>query len=109
MGNRWVAQTPSRHVCICALSEGNRQPITAIILARDSFGIKPLYYYARPDGGLAFASELKALHGAALCSREPDLDGISGFLLLGSVPSPLTAIRDVRCLMPGEYIQADSR
>src|SRR5690242_10518872 len=85
----------------------NRSP--RFILARDSFGIKPLYYYARPDGGLAFASELKALHGAALCSREPDLDGISGFLLLGSVPSPLTAIRDVRCLMPGEYIQADSR
>ncbi|HEY3454273.1 MAG TPA: asparagine synthase (glutamine-hydrolyzing) [Bryobacteraceae bacterium] len=85
----------------------NRSP--RFILARDSFGIKPLYYYARPDGGLAFASELKALHGAALCSREPDLDAISGFLLLGSVPSPLTAIRDVRCLMPGEYIQADCR
>jgi asparagine synthase (glutamine-hydrolysing) len=86
-----------------------QHPSPRFILARDPFGIKPLYYHARPDGGLAFASELKALRESALCSREPDPDAISGFLLLGSVPSPLTTVRGVRCLMPGEYIQAADR
>ena len=86
-----------------------KHPSPRLILARDPFGIKPLYYHARRDGAVAFSSELKALRGAALCSRDPDLDAISGFLLLGSVPSPITVVRDVRCLMPGEYIQADDR
>jgi asparagine synthase (glutamine-hydrolysing) len=83
----------------------NAQP--RLILARDRLGIKPLYYHLRPDGGLAFASEVKALLKGGLAGNEPDLRAISGFLLLGSIPSPLTSVRHVSCLMPGQYLEAE--
>jgi asparagine synthase (glutamine-hydrolysing) len=75
------------------------------ILARDRLGIKPLYYY-QPGGGemLAFASEVKALVRSGIAPGDRDAEGVIGFLLFGSVPSPLTSVRDVRCLLPGHYL-----
>ena len=53
-----------------------------LVLARDPFGIKPLYYSTQ-GGTLAFASELKALpHG------EVDLDALEAFLAFNSIPAP---------------------
>ena len=75
------------------------------MLARDRLGIKPLYYY-QPAGQelLAFASEVKALVRSGMAPAEKDPEGVIGFLLFGSVPSPLTSARHVRCLMPGHYL-----
>jgi asparagine synthase (glutamine-hydrolysing) len=79
-----------------------------VILARDRLGIKPLYYASDPDtGGLAFASEVKALVKSGLAAEETDRKGLAGFLLFGSVPSPRTIVRDVECLLPGHYLVAD--
>ena len=76
-------------------------------LARDRLGIKPLYYIQPPGRDtLAFASEVKTLVAAGLAPAERDRDGLIGFLLFGSVPSPLTSTRHVRCLMPGHYLVA---
>ncbi len=78
------------------------------ILARDRFGIKPLYYYQPPKQDfLAFASEVKALSRSGLAPGERDREGIIGFLLFGSVPAPLTCLQGVRCLPPGHYLSAD--
>src|SRR4051812_28647993 len=55
-----------------------------LVLARDAFGIKPLYYRASADG-LEFASELRALPRG-----EIDLDALEAFLAFNSIPSPLT-------------------
>src|SRR5206468_1036704 len=55
-----------------------------LLLARDRFGIKPLYYRAT-DSELAFASELRALPRG-----EIDLDALEAFLAFNSVPAPLT-------------------
>jgi len=78
------------------------------ILARDRFGIKPLYYRESLDGeSVAFASEVKALVRSGLVSGEKDPEGLIGFLLFGSVPAPLTSVRNVRCLMPGHYLAID--
>ena len=76
-----------------------------LTLARDRLGIKPLYYYAA-GGVLAFASEVKALVRSGTVPDEPDAEALPGFLLFGSVPSPLTTVKGVRCLLPGHYLTA---
>jgi len=73
-----------------------------LVLARDRLGIKPIYYYAITNGGLLFASEVKALLASGLLSRELDPAGLRIFLQLGHVPPPWTAIRGVRPLEPGQ-------
>ena len=74
-----------------------------LVLARDRFGIKPLYY--RIEGGtLSFASELKALLRQPGVSRELDLDAIEAYLAFNSIPAPLTVFREVRKLPPGHLL-----
>src|SRR5262249_50076377 len=69
-----------------------------LTLARDRFGIKPLYY-RDVDGELSFASELDALpHG------ELDLDALEAFLAFNTVPAPLSIFRDIRKLQPGHAL-----
>ena len=64
------------------------------ILARDRLGIKPLYYFQPPRQELlAFASEVKALVRSGLAPGEKDPEALVGFLLFGSVPSPLTTYK----------------
>jgi asparagine synthase (glutamine-hydrolysing) len=69
-----------------------------LVLARDRFGIKPLYYRAH-RGGLEFASELRSLPRG-----EIDLDGLEAFLAFNSMPAPLTIFRDARKLQPGHVL-----
>jgi asparagine synthase (glutamine-hydrolysing) len=69
-----------------------------LVLARDRFGIKPLYYRAA-DGELEFASELRALPRG-----EIDLDALEAFLAFNSIPAPLTIFREVRKLSPGHLL-----
>src|SRR5436190_5616175 len=69
-----------------------------LVLARDPYGIKPLYY--REVGGeLEFASELRALPRG-----EIDLDALDAFLAFNSVPGPLTIFREIRKLQPGHLL-----
>ncbi len=68
--------------------------------ARDPYGIKPLYY-AQTEGGVLFASQVKALLASGIVSRTPDARGQGGFWLLGSVPEPYTWYRDIRALPSG--------
>src|SRR5438132_6559762 len=73
-------------------------PRRRLVLARDRFGIKPLYY--RDAGGeLEFASELRALPRG-----EIDLDALEAFLAFNSIPAPLTIFRKVRKLPPGQLL-----
>src|SRR4051794_11363317 len=69
-----------------------------LVLARDRFGIKPLYYRAGSDG-LEFASELRALPRG-----EIDLDALEAFLAFNSIPAPLTIFRECRKLPPGHLL-----
>jgi len=66
-----------------------------LVLARDRYGIKPLYYRADGDG-LEFASELRSLPRG-----EIDLDALEAFLAFNSIPAPLTIFREARKLPPG--------
>src|SRR5438874_8349095 len=69
-----------------------------LVLARDRFGIKPLYY-RDGAGELAFASELRALPRG-----EIDLDAVETFLAFNSIPAPLTIFREVRKLPAGHLL-----
>jgi asparagine synthase (glutamine-hydrolysing) len=69
-----------------------------LVLARDRYGIKPLYY--RHVGGvLEFASELRALPRG-----EIDLDALEAFLAFNSIPSPYSIFREIRKLPPGHVL-----
>src|SRR5216110_2960125 len=74
-----------------------------LLLARDRFGIKPLYVITAP-WGIAFASELKALHAAGLTSRALDWEALDMFVQLGYIPAPASPFQDVRKLEPGHTL-----
>jgi asparagine synthase (glutamine-hydrolysing) len=77
-----------------------------LLLARDRFGIKPLYY--RVSGGvISFASELKALLRQPGFSREIDLDALEAFLAFNSIPAPLTIFSEARKLPAGHSLVAE--
>jgi asparagine synthase (glutamine-hydrolysing) len=73
------------------------------MLVRDRLGIKPLYY-AHVGDVIVFGSELKSVIASGLVSGELDTEAIAAYLSLGYVPSPLTPLRDVRKLNPGERL-----
>ena len=77
-----------------------------VLLARDPYGVKPLYYAVRL-GTLRFASQVKALLAGGALSRDPDPAGWVGFHLFGSVPEPFTTYRDIRALGAGSTVWID--
>jgi asparagine synthase (glutamine-hydrolysing) len=74
-----------------------------LFLARDLYGIKPLYT-ANDGWTFRFASQVKALLAGRQISRDPEPAGIVGFHLFGCVPEPFTLYRDVRAL-PAGHVQ----
>jgi asparagine synthase (glutamine-hydrolysing) len=75
-----------------------------LLLARDRFGEKPLYWAALPRGGVAFASEMKALLALPGVDLQLDVAAIAQFLALRYVPAPRTHVRGIRKLQAGETI-----
>src|ERR671931_1186222 len=75
------------------------EPRGRLVLARDRFGIKPLYLADTPDG-FAFASEIRPLLGLG-ASDAVDPQALADYLALGYVPGTATGLRDVRKLAPG--------
>jgi asparagine synthase (glutamine-hydrolysing) len=77
-----------------------------VFLARDPFGIKPLYY--SDDGWtFRFASQVKALLAGGAVSRESETAGQVGFFLFGCVPEPFTTYREIRSLPAGATLTVD--
>src|SRR5262245_34129841 len=68
-----------------------------MLLARDPYGIKPLYY-AAAGGTLRFASQVRALIAGGAVSRARDPAGQVGFYLWGSLPEPFTSYEAVKLL-----------
>ena len=75
------------------------------LLARDAFGIKPLYYLER-DGGLAFASETRALR-PLFPQIQINGSAVRDTLLWGSVPEPATLFDGIRELPAGCFLEWD--
>ena len=74
----------------------------SLVVARDGFGIKPLYL--SDDGRtLRLASQVRALLAGGCVQAAPSAAGHVGFLLWGSVPEPYTLYDHVRALPAGSY------
>jgi asparagine synthase (glutamine-hydrolysing) len=81
-----------------------------LLLARDRFGEKPLYYAALPDGTLLFASEIKGLLASGLVSPDLRREALAGFLRRGYVPPRTTIHRGIEVLPPAHRLRfADGR
>jgi asparagine synthase (glutamine-hydrolysing) len=79
---------------------------SGLLLARDPYGIKPLYY-ADDGWTLRFASQVKALLAAGKVSRDSEPAGWVGFCLFGSVPEPFTTYQEIRALPAGSALWVD--
>ncbi|MDP3673055.1 MAG: asparagine synthase (glutamine-hydrolyzing) [Telluria sp.] len=88
-----------------ALWDSGRQ---AMLLARDTFGIKPLYY-ADDGRTFRFASQVKALIAGGHVDTAPQPAGHVGFFLWGSVPAPWTLYRGILALEAGHFMWVDEQ
>ena len=77
-----------------------------IFLARDHFGVKPLYYVER-NGMFAFCSEPKPLMDLPGMSRTLDLDALSTFFAYKYVPSPQSFLKEIRKFQPATSVSVD--
>src|SRR5579871_2005917 len=75
-----------------------------IILARDRFGICPLYWTRQGDW-LLFASEIKALLASGMVEAKPDLRGLHHIFTFFAQPGPVTCFAGVDLLPPGHYLR----
>lgn len=85
----------------CAIFDNQTREL---VLARDQFGVKPLYYYHR-EGQLLFASELKAITSYPGIDKTLDYTAISHYLHYLYSPGQQTPLKHVRKLPPGHYLR----
>lgn len=78
-----------------------------LLLARDRFGEKPLFY--SDDGSrIVFASELKSLLEVPGFRTDIDLESVRGYVAFGYVPTPASIFRGVRKLPPGHFLRYEN-
>jgi asparagine synthase (glutamine-hydrolysing) len=79
-----------------------------LLLARDPFGEKPLYYTALPGGGLAFASELHALELLPSVDLTVDVEAVSELLCFQYIGAPRSIYSSIKKLPPGHWLRVDA-
>ena len=75
----------------------------ALFLARDRFGVKPLFTATLPDGTFAFASELKGLAAHPALDRRIDPLAIEDYFAWGYIPDHRSILANVEKLPAGHY------
>lgn len=75
-----------------------------IFLARDHFGVKPLYYYIKGDQ-LVFGSELKMILCNKTYEKALDTNALDSFLTLRYNPSPQTLFKGIKKLEPAYFLE----
>ena len=80
---------------------------SSLYLARDVFGIKPLYY-ATVGTGLVVASELRAILASGLVAPRIDRHALPSYLAFGAVPEPASIIAGIRMLRAGSVTRLDA-
>lgn len=78
-----------------------------IFIARDRYGVKPLYYL-HDDDKFLFGSELQAIVAYGI-QRDIDYDSLYTYLQLNYIPAPFTIFKNVRKLMPGHSLRVKNK
>lgn len=78
----------------------------SFILARDQMGINPLYY-ADLSNIFLFASEVKAIIASGIVKKQIDPEAIHHYLSFFMIPAPLSIIKGVKSLLPGQIMTVD--
>ena len=76
-----------------------------LYLARDHFGVKPVYYSSSNDSFI-FSSEIRPVK-YLMNKTEFEKDNLPTLLRLRYLPSPLTLNKDIKKLKPGHYVTVD--
>jgi asparagine synthase (glutamine-hydrolysing) len=84
------------------------RPRQRLFLARDRYGVKPLYWYCR-DGVFVFASEIKAILEHPKASRALCYPALNEYFTFQNILSDLTLFEGVRLLPPGCRMSVDAR
>ena len=77
-----------------------------LILARDSFGEKPMYF-GNSNGRFYFASELKAIVADSNFEKKINQSAVKYLMTLNYIPSPLSIYQNIFKLKPGHYLEVD--
>jgi asparagine synthase (glutamine-hydrolysing) len=93
---------------IAEMPSGRSGEVAKVFLARDRFGIKPLYF-AIADGKLVFASEVRALLASGLIARKISPAAVASYVLFGAVGEPTTLVEGVSSLPPGHSMLIDTK
>ncbi len=78
-----------------------------ILLARDRYGIKPLYYFEDEDRFI-FGSELKAIMKFGI-EKKVNANALFTYLQLNYLPAPLSMVEGVKKLMPGQFATVEKK
>lgn len=78
-----------------------------VILARDQFGVKPLYYYHK-DNNFLFSSEIKSFLAFDNFSKDIDPKGLWQYIRFLWSPGERTGFKFVKKLLPGHYLKINS-
>lgn len=81
---------------------------STLFIARDHFGIKPLYYYQRDDL-ILFASEIKALTAYPDFVASPDYDSVNEYMTFQFVLGNKTLFKGIRKILPGHYCMINTK
>tara|TARA_B100000676_G_scaffold300142_1_gene345385 strand:- start:1017 stop:2849 length:1833 start_codon:yes stop_codon:yes gene_type:complete len=79
------------------------QPKARLWLVRDPFGVKPLFF-SDWKGKIIFGSEIPSLFHYPEFPKEYDPFGMDSFFTFGYVPAPMTAYKNIKQLLPGEFL-----
>ena len=79
-----------------------------LLLARDRYGIKPLYYGNNERYSLFFSSEIKPLFKSSILEPEITSQSITDFLMFGGFTSERSLIENIKSVEPGSYLIYDS-
>ena len=90
-----------------AFAVWDRQERT-LFIARDSVGIKPVYYSQQPGSVFVFASEINGLLASGLVQADIDPAAVGDYLAWLAVPAPRTIYRGVANLPPGHCMKVDA-
>lgn len=104
---RWgTAETLRRAEGIFAFALWDRQ-VRRLTLARDGFGVKPLYV-GHFGQNVLFASEIRAMEAVDGWTRRIDRDAVAGLLSRNCIPAPHAIYKGLNKLPPGHFLEIES-